>query len=784
MRRKLRLFGFAIIITTIMMLAADVAQHVKSSDGAQAQSRPSPAGFSHDLTGTGTVTTAFSGRVTMVAEESEQQNNGEATFTPRYFVEGDDPTPSNDGMALTSSVIASSESNSNGFRVDAPDCWLPIDKDSQSLRFDFNQLWKLNKPEFLINSFGNTNKLNIKSATAELDPKNNLIFADGFFTLDAGDLHLEGQSLTYNPESSKIEFTPYHGLLRWSIRSKNGKVIQGDCDGPGSFEVLKNGNYLLKLTSQTSVRTHFPEGSDIVGDIETPALNLQLTQNSDGGWRPLIANLGAPTLWHGDSIQLRGNQSTIAWNAEGVNTDLLIKGPINIIPNNNAFIKTTASDYAQVFADDERVHLVGDVTIHRPDGSIKGNRAFISRELLALEGAVSIISDRGVAMADNFATDNNNNWILQGNAFVEPNDSQISWIRANSIKFFENEFISAEGDFESQLIVGNNNAELSCDFFNSTPQQHFDSDIGVWRRNSAHGNVVLNSSEGFLAGNELTQTDIDTFKISAKENGIAHGEVIDGQQRVRFRCGEIRSASDELILSNSPQIAVPTDHLNLLRDIALLSGRKISYFRNTNTWEVSKDVEFQGSVTGHAQHLIMSPTLLSLRGGLQSDSQRCSLATIFSDKSEVEIAGDRVDYIFNQSLTIKNDVFVKRTINQVQDWVKCEDFFATATQGKAAGGLNAMINNGESEADFLTWHKLHSSNKFVFHGNAKIMHPQAVVQGDLIEFDPESGTFLTQMNGDGLASIKRADGQSANGSWIKYNYLTQSLDARSATFKD
>ena len=110
MRHNLRLLGFAVIVATLMLLVADLLRHAVAVSGVNAKAKASPAGFTHDLSGTGKITTAFAGRVTMIAEEIDEAENGGRSRTPRYRVEGDDPTPSNEGMALSTSVIVSSDS--------------------------------------------------------------------------------------------------------------------------------------------------------------------------------------------------------------------------------------------------------------------------------------------------------------------------------------------------------------------------------------------------------------------------------------------------------------------------------------------------------------------------------------------------------------------------------------------------------------------------------------------------------------------------------------------------
>lgn len=784
MRRNLRLLGFAIVVTTLLMLGVDLLKHASDVDGVSAKAAPSPAGFEHDLSGTGTITTAFSGRVTMIAEDVAPNDEGGSESIPRYRVEGDDPTPEQNGMLLTQSVIVSAPKAENAFRVDAPEAWLPVDKNSSTLRFDFQQLWRLSKPVFFINSFGENSTLKIKSSVAKLDPKTNLVMADGFFTLDTGDLHLEGQSLTYDPSTARMDFTPYHGLLRWSIRAANGQVIQGDCDGPGFFQDLRNGEFLLQLNSETSVRTHFPPGNSIAGNIETPQLSLKLSQNSDGNWVPRIATLAQPTLWHGDSIQLRGADSTIGWGSDGYMSDILINGAVTIIPNNGAFIKTTAKDYAQLFANEDSVHLAGDVTIHRPDGSVKGRRAVFNEDLLTISGAVSVIGEQGTAVADAFTTDSDNNWALSGHAYLEPADEQISWLSADKLSLNNNGDIDASGNLSAQLIVAGKDAELACDTFSSQPQDHFSAGKGLWRANNANGNVVLKTRDGVVSGDSLKQLGPNRFKVSSNNGAVSHGEINDGVRNVKFSSEEIYYSEEMVSFEGSPQINVPVAELGLLRDVAILSARKIEYVLGSKSWRANENVLLQGAVEGYGQYVLIEPERFVIQGGALRGETLCSVSTVFEDKTQLVVEGEKMELTADNSIAINGDAYVKRQLGDIIEWLRCDDILASKTNGSAKGQVRAIIDGCSASASALNWQRKPESDVFRFAGDSLLSHPQAEVSGSVIEFSPGLSTIVALSDEENSASIKRASGQSATGAWIKYNYLNQSLDARRATFED
>ena len=786
MRHNLRLLGFTVIVATLMLLTADLLRHSVAVSGVSAKAKASPAGFTHDLSGTGKITTAFAGRVTMIAEEIDEAENGERSRAPRYRVEGDDPTPSNEGMALSTSVIVSSDNgdaSKAAFRVDAPECWLPIDHSSPTLRFDFEEDWHLSKPTFSIRNFGDGGPLTIKSTLALLDPQTNLVVTKDFFTLDSGDLHLEGGSLTLNPEASIIEFTPYNGALRWSISNADGQVITGDSDGPGSFVALENGDYLLTLTSKTSVRAQFPEGASIVGDIETPHLELRLSPSEGGHWRPRIAQLKQPTLWHGKVLQLRGAESTISWLGDGALNDFIIKGPINIIPNNGTFLKASAKDYAQLFANENVVHLAGDVTVHRVDGSVKGDVAILSDESMVMKGAVSVISEQGSATANEFSTDAANNWQLKGKAYLEPNDESISWLAADHLSVDSAGVIKGDGNFSAELQIGGRPAKLACDEFTSLPGRRFQSGAEAARDNMAEGNVIVESNNGIVFGHRLNQLDVDRYLILAEENNLARGVVYDQGREVSFSAGSVLYSTEQVILSDRPAITLPVEDYGLAGLSTTLMAHKIVFTDSSQEWVATKDVVMAGAITGSCQQLALSPDSVILTGGLQRATSLCKISTTLEDLSLIELEGNLIEFIFGDSLTISDNVFVQR-ISDATDWLRCDDFQATAMGGKAERQVSALIEQSEIACRSISWLRDSDGETFVLSGEPSLNHPQAIVRGKRIDFCPNLSTITANGDEKSLATIKRSGGQSATGSWIKYNYDNQSLDAQSATFED
>ena len=154
----LRIFGYTLALGTTLMVFVDAQRQAIAKDKIEAKAQISPAGFTHNLSNTGKITTAFSGRITMIAEDVLASQSGVTKKSPRYKVEGNDPLPAKSvwpevtsGMQLTEATIASLAKNSSNFafRVDASRCLLPINDKGNNLEFRFSELWKLYTPTFL-----------------------------------------------------------------------------------------------------------------------------------------------------------------------------------------------------------------------------------------------------------------------------------------------------------------------------------------------------------------------------------------------------------------------------------------------------------------------------------------------------------------------------------------------------------------------------------------------------------------------------------------------------------
>jgi hypothetical protein len=396
---------------------------------------------------------------------------------------------------------------------------------------------------------------------------------------------------------------------------------------------------------------------------------------------------------------------------------------------------------------------------------------------------VSVIGEQGDATANEFSTDAANNWHLKGKAYLEPSDESISWLAADHLSIDPAGIIKGDGRFSAELKIGGRPAKLACDEFTSLPGRRFRSDAGVTRDNMAEGNVIVESSNGIVFGHRLDQLDGNRYLILAEENNLARGVVYDQSREVSFSAGSVLYSAEQVVLSDGPSITLPVDDYGLAGSSTTLMAHKIVFADSSQEWLATKDVAMAGAITGSCQQLVLRPDSVILMGGRSSETSLCKISTTLEDLSRVDLEGNVIEFVFGDSLTISDNVFVQR-ISDATDWLRCDDFQATALGGKAERQVSALIQQSEITCRSISWLRDDNGETFVLSGEPSLKHPQAIVRGERIDFCPNLSTITAHGDERNLATIKRSGGQSAAGSWIKYNYDNQALDAQGATIED
>jgi hypothetical protein len=242
-------------------------------------------------------------------------------------------------------------------------------------------------------------------------------------------------------------------------------------------------------------------------------------------------------------------------------------------------------------------------------------------------------------------------------------------------------------------------------------------------------------------------------------------------------------SAEQAVLSDGPSITLPVDDYGLAGSSTTLMANKIVFNNSSQEWLATKDVLMAGAITGSCQQLVLSPNSVILTGGRSSETSLCKISTTLKNLSRIHLEGNIIEFIFGDSLTISDNVFVQR-ISDAADWLRCDSFQATAVGGKAERQVSALIQQSEIACRSISWLRDGDGETFVLSGDPSLNHPQAIVRGTRIDFCPDLSTITTHGDERNPATIKRSGGQSAAGSWIKYNYDNQSLDAQGATFED
>ena len=172
-----------------------------------------------------------------------------------------------------------------------------------------------------------------------------------------------------------------------------------------------------------------------------------------------------------------------------------------------------------------------------------------------------------------------------------------------------------------------------------------------------------------------------------------------------------------------------------------------------------------------------------LTGGRSSETSLCKVTATLIDSSRIDLEGDFIEFVFEDSLAISNNVFVQ-IVSDTVDWIRCDNFQATAIGGEADRKVSASIQQSEITCGTISWLGYGNSQTFVLSGAPSLNHPQAIVAATSIEFCPNLSTIIANGDERNLATIKRSNGQSTIASWIKYSYANQALDARNAIVED
>jgi hypothetical protein len=789
----LRRLGIAGTVAVLLLVANDMRIHagrLKAAEDAPVDF--GPEGFRQTLGGVGMIETAVRGRVRMLAESPVEGEDGRTTFESRFQVEGDDPRPLGEGMELKDAVIDTLQGQS--FTVTAPTAWIPMAEERSRLRFDLGQLWQLRSPEFMMADFHDGHALTIATADADLDPATNQVFGRGPFTLDSDTLHLEGSDLYFDPARSRVEFQPLDGVIRWSIRGRNGELYEGVSDGPGAFSPAgEDGKgFLLELHADESVRSTFPEASRMPGILDTQDLELHLVGDEQGEWRLDHAVADGPTDWTGQRLTMNGGDTIVRWREDGDGLDSLeVGGKVHVVPVDESFHWAEAEERAIVDAATEALRLEGDIAALHPRGILLGDWAELGDTRWEIGGRVFALGEDGMASAERLHTDRQGDWWIEGDAELRPNDADIDWVRSPRIRFTEDGLVETNAGFELAAVVDGLPLHGQGRRLLSLPEPAWGVDGRSARRTEAEGELFLTHGPRTLRGDQLVQTGPESLRITGLPGLPVHGTHREGEHEIALEAGRVEWRSDRATLEEDPVLRVPAALLELQGEVAEVRAERFVQEAGTGAWSLLGGVEFRGALTGGADEgrWIPDESIHLWRAGRLVRGKRETASLAGTRLNGTAWSTKALDLRLDAAGTLTLDQEAHARIQLAGDSAPSEVWGRRITWREASGEVKGEARfsgpQGDGSAKLLTWRQLEGqeAHLFTLEGEASLVQGEVQAQGDRLSLDTSTATMTAIGAGDQPARLRAADGRTAVGEWLRYNLDSGAFDARGARFE-
>jgi hypothetical protein len=756
-----------------------------------------PPGFRQRMRGLGWTEISFQGNVEMEAENNYPQPDGSILTVPSYRVVGTDPVPLGEGMHLDEANIHALGGQADGtshspFTVLSPDAWIPLVQDQERFAFDMNRLWQLEDPVFEMPDFHQGRPLRIETAHADMDPETDQVFGRGPFLLVSGDLRLEGADIFFDPATSRVEFQPLDGLLRWSIRSKQGAVFRGSCDGPGAFSPNPEGGYRLEFHPTDEVSTFFPADSVMPGTLHTSDMTLHLMPDSGGSWQPDSATAEGPTDWQGQTLRMTGEDSAMAWRDGGELEHLTVFGPVEVHPTDDSFEAASAKGSARFQPASETVRLEEDVIAEHARGVLQGDWAELGPERWEVGGSVHATGEEGEATADQLTTDRQGNWALRGNAEIMPKDGQVDWVRSPEVLFDESGRVSTGAGFVLQATVDGQPLFASGEELDSRLVRGRTSDSPKVRRTEAKGSLFVEHQGRRLRGSVLEQTGDAAFRLlgNPDRGERVTGSATIGEVPVVLDCGRLSWDGQEVTVEDAPMLEVPATSLGLAGDVVQVRARRFLQHAQDGTWELRDDVRCKGALEGNGSSALWTPgrDLVFLAEGRDADGQpaRASVKGSTTDGQTFQARGTEIRYQESGRLSVSEDAYLsflqpheeipaelwgdQVELGETSGWALGQARFQTSDASGAAGRIDWTRYPGEGDLLLLV-------------DDASITRGQVMASGPHLEVDTRADTITCIGSEDLPATLRAEDGRTAVGLWLRYHLSSGRFESRGARFE-
>ncbi len=798
MNRGLRYLGTGGAILTVLLVAIDLQRHATESAAISKSQETPPPGFRQRLRGLGWTEISFQGHVEMEAENRYPQADGRTIAIPSYQVVGTNPVPQRGGMQLLEAKIHSLDSTHpeiakhTDFSVEAPSAWIPLEKNQRRFAFDMERLWQLESPTYSMPNFHQGRALSIATQHADLDPVSNQVFGRGPFALTSGDLRLEGADIFFDPATSRVEFQPRNGALRWSIRSRGGAVFQGSCDGPGSFFPSADGGYQLEFHAVEEVSTIFPQNSSMPGTLLTRDMVLHLLPAGDGSWRPDSAYAMGPTDWQGSVLQMQGGDSEVQWSEEGALQQLTVHGPVEVRPQDGSFEWASADGMAVYDPATETVRLVDNIMAKHARGMLTGDWAELGPQMWQVGGSVMALGDEGLALGELLETDRQGQWMLQGNAEIHPQQGQIEWIRSPEIHFDERGRVFTDAGFSLRAEFDGAPLIASGRHLDSRLQGGRSASDPPVRRTDAHGQLQVQHLDRTLSGEVLEQTGARAFRLMGDSSqGLrVHGQARMDAIPVELECGRLSWDGREVTVELEPILRVPAASLHLAGEWVEVRARQILQHAEHRSWELRENVECSGALQGSASNAVWIPgqglEMKAVGRAADGSPNMVQLAGTLEDGRPFSLQALELTYSENGWLHLQNQAYL--SVQEIdatapsQLWAKTIE--VSSQKGWAEGKAHFSADFGTGAARRMDWTRYPGEGDFLLLvDEAKLSGQGLQATGPHLEIDTRVGT-ITCIGAPNLpATLRMEDGRTAVGDWMRFFLESGRFESQGARFE-
>ncbi|MDA0667319.1 MAG: hypothetical protein O3A95_03915 [Planctomycetota bacterium] len=797
MNRGLRLFGISGAALTLLWVAVDLQRHVEESASLGAGDEKPPPGFRQRMRGLGWTEISFKGHVEMEAEKRFPQEDGSVLVMPSYKVTGSDPIPLGEGMRLGESIIRSpdddlADGKDTSFVVTSPKAWIPLVQGQERFAFDMDRLWQLEDPVFEKADFHKGSPLRIETAHADLDPETDQIFGRGPFLLVSGDLRLEGSDIFFDPETSRVEFQPLDGELRWNIRDQHGAVFQGFSDGPGSFSENSAEGFSLEFHAIEQARTVFPAESVMPGILLTRDMTLHLVPSAEGGWLPAGANALGPTNWQGDTLKMVGADSEVVWKDNGDLDFLTVLGPVTVTPLDDSFDWASANNFARFRPKSEVVRLEGQVKAKHGRGLLTGDWAELGPDQWEVGGSVVADGDEGIAQGDLLHTDRKGNWTLSGGAEIQPQEGQVDWLRSPEIHFNEKGRVYTDAGFTLQATVDEKPLFASGDQLDSKLERGRSANDEPVRRTSADGNLYVRHQGRELRGAKLEQTDEKAFRILGDPVSKTRvtGNAVINETPIALDCGRLSWNGTEVTIEDAPLIEVDAATLGLQGDVIQIRARKIMQHEAEGVWELRDDVILSGALVGSGDRVFWEPgnalKFFSERRDSNGQDKLAFMQGTLEDGREIQARGEHIEYDDQGRLSVHHQAYLamRRPSDTAPNELWGDEVELGETSGWAIGNARFQTAESRGSAHRIDWTRdPNLGDLVVLEKDAVITRGNILASGPHLEVDTRVGT-ITAIGAENLpAKLRAEDGRTAVGDWLRYHLDSGRFESRGARFE-